>query len=145
MEPSQRVAALQITVTPNPLVETGTGACTTGSGQPPPGTFRLFPHSVTVEETSGLGVAIESHEATALVGGQEVPVYLLDAATFGDRFNDCGGAGNRVEARGRLCNTDALFCSPLGSPVPNQLRLRVTAIDDNGHSITGTTTVNLVQ
>lgn len=145
MDPSPRVAQLQVSVMPNPLVQNGIGACTTGSGQPPSGVFRLFPHQVTVEETDGVGVAVESHRVTALVGAQEFQVFLLDAASIGDRFNDCGGAGNRVEARARRCNTDALFCSPLNAAVPNQLRLEFTAMDDNGNSITGVTTVNLAQ
>ena len=144
VEPSERVASLQVTVTPNPIVQNGIGMCVASTGETTPGTFRLFPHSITVEETGGVGVTIQSHRLTVLSGGQEFPVLSLSGATsLGERFNDCGGAGDRIEPRQRRCNTEALFCSPVQVPVPDQLRAQFTGIDDNGNSITGDGTVNL--
>jgi hypothetical protein len=69
VDPSERVANLQVTVTPNPIVQNGTGACVTSTGSTP-GIFRLFPHSITLDETSGVGVTIQSYRITALSGGQ---------------------------------------------------------------------------
>jgi hypothetical protein len=141
--PAEREASLRLTVTPNPIVQGGVGACANSAGASVPGTFRLFPHSVTVEETGGVGVTLQSYRLTALSGGQEFPVNEFTGESIAERFADCGGAGNRVEANQRRCNTDALFCSPIQVKVPDQLRLQFTATDDTGHSLAGDSTVNL--
>jgi hypothetical protein len=137
------MAALQVTVTPNPVVQTHIGQCVGESGQVIPGTFRIFPLSVTVEETGGVGLSILTHRVTALRGGQESPVLDLAQDAIGERFNNCGGTGIRIEARQRRCDTGGSFCSPPGLPAPEQLRLQFTATDDNGHAISGEGTVGL--
>jgi hypothetical protein len=137
------MARLQVTVTPNPVVQASIGQCVGESGQVVPGTFRVFPLSVTVEETGGVGVSIQTHRVTALRGGQEFPVIDLAQDAIGERFNNCGGTGNRIEARQSRCDTGGSFCSPIASQVPEQLRLQFTATDDNGHAISGEGTVGL--
>jgi hypothetical protein len=143
MNPSERSANLRMTVDPNPLLQNGIGACANENGQAAPGNFRLFPHSVTLEETGGVGATLQSYRITALVNGQEFPVGELGEESIAERFDDCGGSGSRIEPSQRRCNAQALFCSPLTAAVPNQLKLRFSGIDDNGHTLTGETTVSL--
>jgi hypothetical protein len=143
MAPSPLSGSLQVTVVPNPIVESGVGACVNAFAETPPGTFRLFPYSVTVDETGGVGVALQSFRITVLSGGQEFPAVDLAAGDIGARFNACGGEANRLGPLQRRCTPTSPFCSPVALPVPEQLRVRFTAIDDNGNNITNDRTVNL--
>ena len=136
-------AGIELTVSPNPLVESGVGACVGPFGPTPPGTFRIFPYMVTVEETRGVGLTIESYRISGFVGGQEIPLLNLAASGVAERFIGCGGVSNRLEARQRRCTPVSPFCVPPILAVPDRLRVQLTGIDDNGFPITGDRTVNL--